>query len=242
MNSILLVFQHLFGLRVYFISSIKLNYFLCEPGLDGKGPHNSVLQRERERKKETTHNIATCSVFLFFFFFWRKKLLIPTALNDGTAIRVAAFFALAASQRKTNKAARFRNLIRLWVPEQLKYYSWSASVNPPMESIYRWSLRYWWSVTGLFYFIFFFLLRAGRSGGRLAVFTCERVVQKKKYWTRRKKALDIYQSVSQGQIEHIQTFFFFPLSLRRTLDYDEMFQSRNADWNICNDLKINGSF
>lgn len=45
--------------------------------------------------------------------FWRKKLLIPTALNDGTAIRVAAFFALAASQRKTNKAARFRNLIRL---------------------------------------------------------------------------------------------------------------------------------
>lgn len=63
---------------------------------------------------------------------------------------MAAFFALAASQRKTNKAAQFRNLIRLWVPEQLKYYSWSASVNPPMESIYRWSLLYWWSVTGLF--------------------------------------------------------------------------------------------
>lgn len=241
MNSILLVFQHLFGLRVYFISSIKLNYFLCEPGLDGKEPHNSVLQRERERKKETTHNIATCSVFLFFFF-WRKKLLIPTALNDGTAIRVAAFFALAASQRKTNKAARFRNLIRLWVPEQLKYYSWSASVNPPMESIYRWSLRYWWSVTGLFYFYFFFFFV---PVGAAVVSLCSRAstsCKKKKNWTRRKKALDIYQSVSQGQIEHIQTFFFYPLSLRRTLDYDEMFQSRNADWNICNDLKINGSF
>lgn len=211
MNSILLVFQHLFGLRVYFISSIKLNYFLCEPGLDGKGPHNSVLQRERERKKETTHNIATCSVFLFFFF-WRKKLLIPTALNDGTAIRVAAFFALAASQRKTNKAARFRNLIRLWVPEQLKYYSWSASVNPPMESIYRWSLRYWWSVTGLFYFIFFFFFV---PVGAAVVSLCSRAsasCKKKKYWTRRKKALDIYQSVSQGQIEHIQTFFFSPLT------------------------------
>lgn len=64
------------------------------------------------------------------------------------------FFALAASQRKTNKAARFRNLIRLWVPEQLKYYSWSASVNPPMESIYRWSLLYWWSVAGLFKIVF----------------------------------------------------------------------------------------
>lgn len=69
-------------------------------------------ERERERKKETTHNIATCSVFLFFFFL-EEETLIPTALNDGTAIRVAAFFALAASQRKTNKAARFRNLIRL---------------------------------------------------------------------------------------------------------------------------------
>ena len=66
MNSILLVFQHLFGLRVYFISSIKLDYFLCEPGLDGKGPHNSVLERERERKKKKQHHIATCSFFFFF--------------------------------------------------------------------------------------------------------------------------------------------------------------------------------
>lgn len=212
MNSILLVFQHLFGLRVYFISSIKLNYFLCEPGLDGKGPHNSVLQRERERKKETTHNIATCSVFLFFFF-WRKKLLIPTALNDGTAIRVAAFFALAASQRKTNKAARFRNLIRLWVPEQLKYYSWSASVNPPMESIYRWSLRYWWSVTGLFYFIYFFLLRAGRSGGRLAVFTCEHVVQKKKKLNEKKKSSwYLSKCLSRTNWTHSNFFFLSPLA------------------------------
>lgn len=212
MNSILLVFQHLFGLRVYFISSIKLNYFLCEPGLDGKEPHNSVLQRERERKKETTHNIATCSVFLFFFF-WRKKLLIPTALNDGTAIRVAAFFALAASQRKTNKAARFRNLIRLWVPEQLKYYSWSASVNPPMESIYRWSLRYWWSVTGLFYFIYFFLLRAGRSGGRLAVFTCEHVVQKKKKLNEKKKSSwYLSKCLSRTNWTHSNFFFLSPLA------------------------------
>lgn len=209
MNSILLVFQHLFGLRVYFISSIKLNYFLCEPGLDGKGPHNSVLQRERERKKETTHNIATCSVFLFFFFFWRKKLLIPTALNDGTAIRVAAFFALAASQRKTNKAARFRNLIRLWVPEQLKYYSWSASVNPPMESIYRWSLRYWWSVTGLFYFYFFFFFV---PVGAAVVSLCSRASAscKKKNIEREEKKLLIFIKVSLKDKLNTFKLFFFP--------------------------------
>ena len=64
-------------------------------------------EKEREKKETTQH----CNMLVFFFL--RKKLLIPTALNDGTAIRVAAFFALAASQRKTNKAARFRNLIRL---------------------------------------------------------------------------------------------------------------------------------
>lgn len=213
-----------------------MNLALTERGL--------IIQfcREREREKKKQHTTLQHAQFFFFFFFWRKKLLIPTALNDGTAIRVAAFFALAASQRKTNKAARFRNLIRLWVPEQLKYYSWSASVNPPMESIYRWSLRYWWSVTGLFYFYFFFFFV---PVGAAVVSLCSRAsasCKKKKYWTRRKKAPDIYQSVSQGQIEHIQTFFFYPLSLRRTLDYDEMFQSRNADWNICNDLKINGSF
>lgn len=80
--------------------------------LTEKGPHNSVLEEGDgmggrgvggEKKKETLQHAG----------FWRKKLLIPRALNDGTAIRVAAFFALAASQRKTNKAAQFRNLIRL---------------------------------------------------------------------------------------------------------------------------------
>lgn len=212
MNSILLVFQHLFGLRVYFISSIKLNYFLCEPGLDGKGPHNSVLQRERERKKETTHNIATCSVFLFFFFFWRKKLLIPTALNDGTAIRVAAFFALAASQRKTNKAARFRNLIRLWVPEQLKYYSWSASVNPPMESIYRWSLRYWWSVTGLFIFIFFSSsCRSERRSSR-CVHVRARRAKKKKLNEKKKSSWYLSKCLSRTNWTHSNFFFLSPLA------------------------------
>lgn len=179
--------------------------------------------------------------FSFFFFFWRKKLLIPTALNDGTAIRVAAFFALAASQRKTNKAARFRNLIRLWVPEQLKYYSWSASVNPPMESIYRWSLRYWWSVTGLFYFYFFFFFV---PVGAAVVSLCSRASAscKKKNIEREEKKLLIFIKVSLKDKLNTFKLFFFPLSLRRTLDYDEMFQSRNADWNICNDLKINGSF
>lgn len=73
MNSILLVFQHLFGLRVYFISSIKLNYFLCEPGLDGKGPHNSVLQRERERKKKKQHTTLQHAQFSFFFFFLEEE-------------------------------------------------------------------------------------------------------------------------------------------------------------------------
>lgn len=154
MNSIPLYFHICSGLWVYFISSIKLNYFLRELGPDRKkgpiiqfwrkggwgGGGTGRKKTKGEKKKKTLQHAG----------FWRKKLLIPRALNDGTAIRVAAFFALAASQRKTNKAAQFRNLIRLWVPEQLKYYSWSASVNPPMESIYRWSLLYWWSVTGLF--------------------------------------------------------------------------------------------
>ncbi len=72
------VFQHLFRLRAFFISSIKLNYFLCEPGLDGKGP---IIQFWSEKKNKTLQHAR----------FWRKKLLIPTALNDGTAIRVAAF-------------------------------------------------------------------------------------------------------------------------------------------------------
>jgi len=47
------VFQHLFRLRVFFISSIKLNYFLHDPGLDGKGP---IIQfwRGRERAREKT--------------------------------------------------------------------------------------------------------------------------------------------------------------------------------------------
>lgn len=84
-----------------------MNLALTERGL--------IIQfcREREREKKRQHTTLQHAQFFFFFFFWRKKLLIPTALNDGTAIRVAAFFALAASQRKTNKAARFRNLIRL---------------------------------------------------------------------------------------------------------------------------------
>lgn len=210
MNSILLVFQHLFGLRVYFISSIKLNYFLCEPGLDGKGPHNSVLQREREREKKKQHTTLQHAQFFFFFFFWRKKLLIPTALNDGTAIRVAAFFALAASQRKTNKAARFRNLIRLWVPEQLKYYSWSASVNPPMESIYRWSLRYWWSVTGLFIFIFFSSsCRSERRSSRCVHVRARRA--KKKKIEREEKKLLIFIKVSlKDKLNTFKLFFFIP--------------------------------
>lgn len=212
-----------------------MNLALTERGL--------IIQfcREREREKKKQHTTLQHAQFFFFFFFWRKKLLIPTALNDGTAIRVAAFFALAASQRKTNKAARFRNLIRLWVPEQLKYYSWSASVNPPMESIYRWSLRYWWSVTGLFYFYFFFFFV---PVGAAVVSLCSRASAscKKKNIEREEKKLLIFIKVSLKDKLNTFKLFFFPLSLRRTLDYDEMFQSRNADWNICNDLKINWSF
>lgn len=62
----------------FYISSIKLNYFLREPGLDEKGP---IIQFESTKKAKH------CNMLVF----WRKKLLIPTALNDGTAIRVAAF-------------------------------------------------------------------------------------------------------------------------------------------------------
>lgn len=69
--------------------------------MEGEG--QGGRRRRGEKKKKTLQHAG----------FWRKKLLIPRALNDGTAIRVAAFFALAASQRKTNKAAQFRNLIRL---------------------------------------------------------------------------------------------------------------------------------
>lgn len=62
----------------FYISSIKLNYFLREPGLDEKGP---IIQFESTKKAKHCNTLV----------FWRKKLLIPTALNDGTAIRVAAF-------------------------------------------------------------------------------------------------------------------------------------------------------
>lgn len=50
------VFQHL-CLFVFYISSIKLNYFLREPGLDEKGP---IIQFESTKKKQ---NIATRSFF-----------------------------------------------------------------------------------------------------------------------------------------------------------------------------------
>lgn len=181
-----------------------MNLALTERGL--------IIQfcREREREKKKQHTTLQHAQFFFFFFFWRKKLLIPTALNDGTAIRVAAFFALAASQRKTNKAARFRNLIRLWVPEQLKYYSWSASVNPPMESIYRWSLRYWWSVTGLFYFIFFFFFV---PVGAAVVSLCSRAsasCKKKKILNEKKKSSwYLSKCLSRTNWTH-SNFFFFP--------------------------------
>lgn len=181
-----------------------MNLALTERGL--------IIQfcREREREKKKQHTTLQHAQFFFFFFFWRKKLLIPTALNDGTAIRVAAFFALAASQRKTNKAARFRNLIRLWVPEQLKYYSWSASVNPPMESIYRWSLRYWWSVTGLFYLIFFSSsCRSERRSSRCVHVRARRA--KKKNIEREEKKLLIFIKVSlKDKLNTFKLFFFIP--------------------------------
>lgn len=72
------VFQHLCLGFFFYISSIKLNYFLREPGLDEKGP---IIQFESTKKAKHCNTLV----------FWRKKLLIPTALNDGTAIRVAAF-------------------------------------------------------------------------------------------------------------------------------------------------------
>lgn len=42
--------KEIFVVVVFFIlrSSVKLNYFLHELGLDGKGPHNSVLAFEGE--------------------------------------------------------------------------------------------------------------------------------------------------------------------------------------------------
>lgn len=51
------VFQHLSLGFFFYISSIKLNYFLREPGLDEKGP---IIQFESTKKKQ---NIATRSFF-----------------------------------------------------------------------------------------------------------------------------------------------------------------------------------
>lgn len=44
------VFQHLCLFFFFYISSIKLNYFLREPGLDEKGP---IIQFESTKKSKT---------------------------------------------------------------------------------------------------------------------------------------------------------------------------------------------
>lgn len=59
-----------------------------------------------------------------------------------------------------------------------------------MESIYRWSPLYWWSVTGLFSVVFF--LFAVFRAAIISLFMCKHVV--KRYWTM--KALDITFTVS----------------------------------------------